>query len=101
VLFSGKYYDAVEQKFADVLPSGSECKPGKKLARSRCMLVAGFFLGLLFNPEDGSSMFFQNIGEVLSHYTALHPRRSYSSRNLVCDQWCLHVFLGNNWFNYT
>jgi hypothetical protein len=26
-----------------------------------CLLRAGFLLGLLFNPEDGSDMFLQNI----------------------------------------
>jgi hypothetical protein len=27
-----------------------------------CLLHAGFFLGLLFNPEDGDDIFLRNIG---------------------------------------
>jgi hypothetical protein len=26
------------------------------------LLIAGFLLGLLFNPEDGDDMFLQNVG---------------------------------------
>jgi hypothetical protein len=34
------------------------------------LLLAGFLLGLLFEPEDGSGMFLQNVGLFLN-YTAL------------------------------
>jgi hypothetical protein len=35
----------------------------------------GFFLGLLFNPENGSDMFLRNDG-FSPRYTALQPRRA-------------------------
>jgi hypothetical protein len=31
--------------------------------------VAGFFLGLLFSPEDGSNMFLQNVKLSLNYIT--------------------------------
>lgn len=31
-------------------------------------------LGLLFDPEDGESMFLGNIYGILPHYTAIYPR---------------------------
>jgi hypothetical protein len=34
-----------------------------------CLFFAGYFLGLLLNPEDGGSMLLQNISE-LPDYTA-------------------------------
>jgi hypothetical protein len=56
----------------------SKSKPAKQPARS--MLQAQSLLGLLFNPEDGGSMFLQNIDKLLLDYTASHPRRQqYSS----------------------
>jgi hypothetical protein len=39
------------------------------------MLLAGFLLAILFDPEDGSSKFLLNVGGLLPDYTALHPRR--------------------------
>jgi hypothetical protein len=42
-----------------------------------CLLLEGFFLGLLFDREHGGSTFFRNVGEFLPHFTA--PRRKYSS----------------------
>jgi hypothetical protein len=39
-----------------------------------------FLLGILFEPEDGGSMFLQNVGELRPGYTASHPGRQYSSR---------------------
>jgi hypothetical protein len=38
------------------------------------LLLAGFWLGLLFNPEDGCTTGLQNAGELLLDYMALHPR---------------------------
>jgi hypothetical protein len=32
-----------------------------------------------FNPEDGGSMFFQNVGIRLESYTVQQPRRSHSN----------------------
>jgi hypothetical protein len=40
--------------------------------------------GLLFDPEDGGSMFLIIVGELVPDYTALHPR-SYSSKSLMRD----------------
>jgi hypothetical protein len=36
-------------------------------------------LGLLFDPENGGSMFFQNIDELLLDYTEPHSRRQQHS----------------------
>jgi hypothetical protein len=36
--------------------------------------MACCLLALLFDPEDGGSMFFQNIGKLLAAYIATHPR---------------------------
>jgi hypothetical protein len=33
------------------------------------------FLGMLFNPEDGGSMFLKNVSKLLPHYLASHPGR--------------------------
>jgi hypothetical protein len=38
-----------------------------------------FFLGLLFDLEDGSSIFLRDMGKVLPVYTALCPKWQYSS----------------------
>jgi hypothetical protein len=40
---------------------------------------SGFLLGLFFDPEDGGYIFLRNIGCHLADYTALYPRRWYSS----------------------
>jgi hypothetical protein len=38
------------------------------------LFLAGYLLGLLFNPEDGGCTFIRNFGK-LSDYTASHTRR--------------------------
>jgi hypothetical protein len=35
---------------------------------------ADFLLGMLLDPEDGDDTFLRNVGGLLMHYTALHPR---------------------------
>jgi hypothetical protein len=35
----------------------------------------GFFLGLLFDHEDGGNIFLQNISSLSVHYMTLYPRR--------------------------
>jgi hypothetical protein len=40
-----------------------------------CLLL----LALLFDPDDGASILFRNVGELRPDYTASHPRRLYSS----------------------
>jgi hypothetical protein len=37
--------------------------------------LAGFLLGLFFDPEDGGDMFLRNVDSFSTDYTALHPRR--------------------------
>jgi hypothetical protein len=61
---------------------GSKSKPRKKLAEAGGKLillpVSAYFLhGLLFDPEDGSNMFLQNIVFSLN-YKVLQPRRLYA-----------------------
>jgi hypothetical protein len=47
---------------------------------------ADVLLGLFFDPEDGGDIFFRNVGWLSMDYTALYPRRKYSSRiNLVLN----------------
>jgi hypothetical protein len=38
------------------------------------LLFADYLLGLLFNTEDGDSVFLRNVCELLPDYTASHPR---------------------------
>jgi hypothetical protein len=37
--------------------------------------LAGYFLGLIFDPDDGGRNFLLNVGELQPNYTALHHRR--------------------------
>jgi hypothetical protein len=41
---------------------------------------AGFLLGLFFDSEDGGDIFLRNVGWLSADYTALYPRRQYSSQ---------------------
>jgi hypothetical protein len=72
----------VRQKSIDVstnvLPPSSvqNGKPRKKEAKG--LFLAGFLLGLLFEPEDGGEKFLRNIGGVPPNYTALQQRSTYS-----------------------
>jgi hypothetical protein len=47
---------------------------GSKQIASRALL-AGFLIGLFFNPEVGSDMFLRYVGWLSTVYTALCPRR--------------------------
>jgi hypothetical protein len=38
------------------------------------LLLAGGLLGILFDPEDGSSMFRPDVGKLLPDYAASRPR---------------------------
>ena len=42
--------------------------------------------GLLFNGENETNIFRQNVDELLSDYTALHPRRWQSSYSLQLER---------------
>jgi hypothetical protein len=48
-----------------------------------CLLRAGFFFGLLLDPEDGVNIFLRNVNCLLVYYIALYPRRQ-SFRNHLC-----------------
>jgi hypothetical protein len=41
---------------------------------------AGFLLGLFFDAEDGGDMFLRNVSLLSTYYTVLYPRRRNSSR---------------------
>jgi hypothetical protein len=45
----------------------------KQAANTEKLLYAGFFLGLLFNIEDGSNMFLRNVGRLSTDHMLLHP----------------------------
>jgi hypothetical protein len=54
--------------------------PSSGLKSSACYLLhTGFLLGLFFDPEDGSDVFFRNVGCLSTDYTALYPRRQNST----------------------
>jgi hypothetical protein len=50
-------------------------------ARKFPLLLIGFFLGFLSEPEDGGSMFVRTVGELLLEYRTFHPRRCCSSKS--------------------
>jgi hypothetical protein len=60
--------------------SGLKNKPSKKLEEGGDKLIslasACFWLGLLFNPEDGSDTSLRNVGKYPNH-TALQPKHSH------------------------
>jgi hypothetical protein len=43
------------------------------------------------HPEDGGDTFLRNVGYHSTHYTALYPRRRYSSKPLLWKPQILHV----------
>jgi hypothetical protein len=67
---------------------------GKKPAWKRVASRAGSLLGLPFDPEDGGSTFFQNVGWLSTGYTALYPSRQIASWRPLWESQILHaVFL--------
>jgi hypothetical protein len=42
-----------------------------------CQLLNGYPLCLVFNSENGSIIFFWNVGKLLLHYTASHPKTQH------------------------
>jgi hypothetical protein len=46
---------------------------------STCHLLARWFAGLFFDPEDGGAMFLRNVGCYTTDYMASYPRRWYPS----------------------
>jgi hypothetical protein len=78
---NGIYFGKIPTFPRNLRPPSSESgsKPSKKPARSRrqttLLLLPGFLLGLLSDPEDGGDMFLQN-ARLSPNYTALQPRRT-------------------------
>lgn len=52
-----------------------------------CSLHAGYLLGFLFDPEDGSNLFFWEAGWLSLDYTALYHRRQSNLKwiNIFCS----------------
>jgi hypothetical protein len=74
----GKYDDLILKLVTDVMKIVEKQKL-KSLATEKIKNIPDSRLGLLFNPEDRHDTFLQNICGLVMHYTALQPRRSYSS----------------------
>jgi hypothetical protein len=54
----------------------------RRICQARSQRVAirtNFLLSLLFDFEDGGDMFLRNVGTISTEYTALYPRRWFSS----------------------
>lgn len=60
-----KFID-VSEEYATTIPR-SKGGSGKKQGDLFChVLLAGFMLGLLFGRENGGSLFFRNVGELIA-----------------------------------
>jgi hypothetical protein len=78
--------------------SESKSKPNKKVPRSsrpvQLLLLAGFFLDLLSDPEDGSNTFLRKVGGFLPDVTAYNSRKLFQqflhccARTLLSDGDC-------------
>jgi hypothetical protein len=66
----------------NVLPLCSSLKRKPSTSKKSCLHLAGYLLGLFFDPENGGSTLIRNVRELLSDYTASHTIRQdlYSSR---------------------
>jgi hypothetical protein len=49
------------------------------------LFIAGFFLCLLFDREEGCGTILRRVGCLLPDYTTLHPRRQFSSQSPLWD----------------
>jgi hypothetical protein len=58
-----------------------------------CLVQDNFFLHFRFNSEDGSDMFLENTRSLSTDYTAVHPRRQYSSYPPLWEPQVSHNFL--------
>jgi hypothetical protein len=52
-------------------------------------VLVDFLHGLLFNPEDGGSMFLQNVYGLLPDYTALMPEDSTLPSSMKEDEFSI------------
>jgi hypothetical protein len=57
---------------------------------SSCLIQAGFLLVFLYNPEDDSNMFLQNISWLSLDTQALYPTTQNSSKPLMSEYQILH-----------
>jgi hypothetical protein len=48
--------------------------PSMQSSAYRSLFIIGLLVGFLFDPEDGSDMFLQNVSRILPNNTALLPR---------------------------
>jgi hypothetical protein len=60
-----------------------------------CLLYASLFLCLLFNPENGSDIFFRNVTWLSTDYKALYSRRQNASQPPLLEPQILQWFLRN------
>jgi hypothetical protein len=60
-------------------PASSPKFQRNTLRPSLCLLLAGFLLGLLFDPEGGDRLFLWNVGQLLHDHMMSHHRRWYFS----------------------
>lgn len=51
-------------------------RPTKYAYVSACMRLASHLFAVLLDSEDGGSVFFRNVPELLADYMALHLRRN-------------------------
>jgi hypothetical protein len=52
-----------------------ERQPTFRRNNQSVLLASYWFLGLLFNPEDGGVMFLRNVGGLSTDYTVLYPTK--------------------------
>jgi hypothetical protein len=82
VIWISGYHSGKSSIFWDISPCGPVdvhlCFGGTYclllLGISGSLLLAGYLLGLFFDPEDGGSMFLQDVREFIPANTGLHPR---------------------------
>jgi hypothetical protein len=57
-----------------------------------CLLLSGYLLGVLVDPEDGGSKFFRNFVELLPHYMVSHSDSLHSDRCEILKSNITHLF---------
>jgi hypothetical protein len=70
--------------------TGSPLKIKRQEYVACCLLHAGIFLGLFFNPEDGSDMFLRNTGRLSTDYMMLYSRNR-TLHNYCCENLKSHT----------
>jgi hypothetical protein len=59
------------------------------------LILAGDLLGVLFNPEEGGSMVFQNISELLLDVASNYIIECMSDKSLVYTYLCNQICAGH------